>query len=91
MSGEGNGKPPEAPPSRIVITFAGQDRASMDIRPEGPITVAQIYGAAWLLDTWAHETRVRELMTAGTGLVAPPADLAGLLRQLGLGGPGRDG
>lgn len=90
MTGQGNGAAQpqaEAPtPPRIVITFAGPDRASCSITPEGQLTVAQIYGAAWLLETWAQETRTRELMQAGGGITPAGGDLPSLLRSLGLGG-----
>jgi hypothetical protein len=75
--------PPERP--RLIIEWAGPDSATLSIRPEGQVSIAQVYGAAWLLDAWARELRAqqvvgdltRQIITATPGAIPTLGRLPG--------------
>ena len=54
-------KPQEPVPCRLIILFAGEGMAEATIIPEGPVTLGQIYGAAWLLEADAREVRDQQV------------------------------
>lgn len=60
---------PEAPPSRVVITFGGPGQADMVISSEGT-TPGQLMAAAWWLDQWVR-TSVQPATAPGPRLVIP--------------------
>lgn len=86
----------ETPPAagrkpRIVVEFAGPGLADCQIVPDEDVTLAQLYGLAWLIDVWAREARAGQLASSATPLVAGIPDLAALLRQAGVGERPHDG
>jgi hypothetical protein len=85
MSDKPNGEAPRKP--RIVIEFTGPGMADCTMAPDPDVTPGMLYGAAWLLEAGARETRLRQLMSAGGGLVGAPASLGELLDQLGVKRP----
>jgi hypothetical protein len=60
---------PTAQP-RIVLAFAGPDRADVAARLDG-VTPAQLFLAAWYLDALAREVRQGQLQQAALGALAP--------------------
>lgn len=74
-------EPAAAEPPTITIRFEGPGAAAMAIVPGPGVTVAQLYAAAWLLDTYAHEVRGGEIARAAMGGIIPaPADILQALR-----------
>lgn len=71
------------PVSRIVITFAGPGEAAMTVEHEN-VQAAQLYGAAWLLDRIAAESRQDARIAAAIQAQAA-AELAAGLRNGGRG------
>jgi hypothetical protein len=68
---------------RLVIEWAGEGLAEVAIRPEGRVSMAQLYAAAWLLEAWTREVRAQQIVgDMARQIMAPPPGLAG---QLGLG------
>lgn len=57
-----------AAPSRIVLTFAAPGRSALSIALEN-VEPAQVYLAAWFLDTFARELRSGSLATPARGIV----------------------
>lgn len=42
---------------RIIVTFAGLGAAACSIEADDEIEPAQVFAAAWIIDSWAHEVR----------------------------------
>lgn len=64
---------------RIVIEFDAVNGAECAIRPDGDVSTGQLYLAAWLLDAFAHETRMGEramIAAQASPLVVPRGHLA---------------
>ena len=58
-----------AAPRRIILTFPADGSTDCRIDPEGAVTAAHVYLAAWLLDAWAREVRMASLATPARGIV----------------------
>lgn len=71
-----NGTEPPARRPRIVIDFDSVNGSECRITPEGDVTTGQLYLAAWLLDAFAHETRLgeRAMAAAARPPILVPAD-----------------
>ena len=83
MTGANGAKPAETPPPanrRIIIELGPVPGMHVGVALEGQITTLELYGAAWFLDAYAHETRAGEAARAA-GVLDPAA----LLRSMGLG------
>lgn len=70
-------------PLQLVLTWPGEGRAGATVAATGPVTVAQLMEAAFLLDCMARESRQAAMQRAAMAAIVPAGlgDLAGLKRS----------
>ena len=70
------------PRPTITITFAGPGLADFTIEASDEVQPAQVYGAAFMFDQWAHEIRIQILAGAARAAEARGGIVVPVNRQM---------